>query len=387
MLFFTIILIEILAGAEVDLFTPSFPQLQEVFHLNPFEVELTLSVNLAMYCVMSIIVGNMGDRYGRRPLILGGLMVFIVGSFLCMVASHFSLLLLGRGLQGIGMAGPATLAYIVISDNFSLEEQQKKMGVMSGVITLSMALAPLMGSYLTLYFDWQGNFAFLLGLGFIVFIMASVYVPIRQPDYSVNISLRQYLPILKSKSALLHMGSILFICLGYWVFIGISPILYMEDLGISLKHFGYYQGALAACFAFVSFSSPFWLKNFGQKKCIIISLGLLALFSLACLFLIFLNIKDPLAITCVMMLMSVGIVLPVNILWPLCLEVLPEAKGRMAGFFGGTRLILTAFILQTITFFYTHDVRSTAVALVVMMVMGFACLYKLHKINPLFQES
>ena len=92
-LFITILIMEILGGAEVDIFVPSFPDLQRTFNLSPFMVELTLAVNLTAHCLTSLIVGNLGDRYGRRPIILIGLYVFIVGSVFCIFSTACCIIL------------------------------------------------------------------------------------------------------------------------------------------------------------------------------------------------------------------------------------------------------------------------------------------------------
>ena len=72
MMFFTVLILAILSGAEIDLFTPSFPELQTIFNLSPSTIELLLSVNLIAHCISSLIVGNLGDRYGRKTIIIIG---------------------------------------------------------------------------------------------------------------------------------------------------------------------------------------------------------------------------------------------------------------------------------------------------------------------------
>lgn len=109
MLFFAILIMGILTGTEIDLFVPSLPELQQIFHLSPFMAELTLGVNLLANCVGALFVGAIGDRYGRKSVIVGGLSIFIIGSLLCVYAIEYWHLLLGRLLQGIGISGPAVL--------------------------------------------------------------------------------------------------------------------------------------------------------------------------------------------------------------------------------------------------------------------------------------
>ncbi len=70
--FFTALCIALLAGMEVDLFVPSFPELTHVFQLTPFMVQLTLSLNFIAYCTCALFTGALGDRFGRRPVLLWG---------------------------------------------------------------------------------------------------------------------------------------------------------------------------------------------------------------------------------------------------------------------------------------------------------------------------
>ena len=124
------------------------------------------------------------------------------------------------------------------------------MGVLNGLMNVAVAGAPVVGSYITMYFHWQGNFIALLALGIPVLVMTMLFVPksklakIKEP-----ISLSGYMPIFKSKPLMLLIGIAVFMCVPYWIFLGMSPILYMKDLGVSLEYYGYYQGAWALVFA------------------------------------------------------------------------------------------------------------------------------------------
>src|SRR5262245_28410660 len=98
MLLLTVILMDLLAGMEFDLFIPCFPEIQSQFHLSPFLVESLLSVNFLAYCISLFFVGTLADNFGRKPIILIGLIVFIVGSLSCLSASSYLFLLIGRFL-------------------------------------------------------------------------------------------------------------------------------------------------------------------------------------------------------------------------------------------------------------------------------------------------
>src|SRR5690349_10183764 len=130
-LLFSIIMMDFLVGMEFDLFVPSFPELQHHFSLTPFSVEALLSVNFVGYCLSLFIVGSLGDRYGRKSIILLGLLIFILGSFCCLFEPSYPLLLLGRFLQGVGVAAPAILSFLIIADIYPLKKQQSLFAILS----------------------------------------------------------------------------------------------------------------------------------------------------------------------------------------------------------------------------------------------------------------
>jgi len=352
MLYFAIVIfLEMLAGCEIDLFVPSLPNIQQDFGLTPFMAELTLAVNLVPYCVMSLVAGNMGDKYGRKPVMLWGLALFIVGSALCLWAGSFTQLLWGRFLQGVGIAGPAVLCYIVVADIFSQERQQEIVGIMHGVVTLAMAISPLVGSYVNLYFQWRGNFTFLLIFGILSFA-ATLLLPHGMKHPEVRMSMKEYWPLVCSKRLWLYT---LPICCGlaaYWVFLGMAPILYMEDLGVPLNHFGYYQGALAGSFALLSLVAGLLMRQVGRRLCLIGSVVILMVFLISSCALVLLEVSNPVIITGVAILLSLGSVFPINILWPMSLEVVPNAKARISGYAVAMKMILTAFGVQLVSYLY-----------------------------------
>jgi DHA1 family bicyclomycin/chloramphenicol resistance-like MFS transporter len=77
------------------------------------------------------------------------------------------------------------------------------------------------------------------------------FLPPGKRNDNVSSGLGEYFEILKNKKALYYIGSICFFVIGYWVFIGMAPILYCRDFGVSLKYFGFYQGAMATALAII----------------------------------------------------------------------------------------------------------------------------------------
>lgn len=376
-LFATILILCILGGVETDLFIPSFPELREVFHLSPFMVQLTLSVNFIAYCICSLFAGTLGDRYNTKHLIIISLIVFVIGSLLCVLAVNFYMLIVGRFLQGIGIAAPTTLAYVIVSDKYPIQKQPAMLGILSGITTISMAFAPTVGSYINLFFNWRGNFTVLLILAIIGLVASIIFLPNRPGNREVSLSPMMYVPLLKSKKILTYSAIIGFLATAYFVFIGMSSLLYIGNLGVPLEHFGYYQGAIAGIFAVVSFASPKLFDLFGQKRCLHAGMVLSAIAGLLVLFLAIFRVSNPLVITLSMMFLAIGAIFPINILYPHSLHVIEGAKGRVSALIMAIRLILVSVALSIVGAAYDNTFFPIGLTVSLFTLLSVLFLYKL----------
>jgi len=370
MLLIAIIIMDLLAGVEFDLFVTSFPELQSHFQLSPFWVEALLSTNFIGYCTSLFFVGGLADRYGRKPILLLGLATFILGSSLCLLTASYPALLFGRFLQGVGIASPAILSFLIIADSFPLKKQQFYLAMLNGIMNSSVAIAPVIGSYITLYFHWQGNFTALFLLGVVSLIMTALFVPSQlPPGHKEPFSLRGYIPILQAKPLMLLIMSLVVMFVPYWIFVGISPILYMEHLGVSLAHFGYYQGALALAFALGSVLYGLIINRYDQKKMLILSCGIFAISLLAIACVAFVDSKNPLIITCSLLLFVIGQIIPSTILYPVILNVMPQAKGQITALIQGGRLILSSLGLQLAALCYVGSFQNIGIIIALFILL------------------
>jgi MFS transporter, DHA1 family, multidrug resistance protein len=113
------------------IFLSQASELKDYFYLSPSWVELSLSMNFIGYCSL-FLVGGLADRYGRKSIILMGLLVFVGGSALCLLASSYSFFLVGRFLQGLGIAAPAILSFLIVADAYPIKEQQFLISMLNG---------------------------------------------------------------------------------------------------------------------------------------------------------------------------------------------------------------------------------------------------------------
>jgi MFS transporter, DHA1 family, multidrug resistance protein len=376
MILLTVILMDLLAGFEFDIIVPSFPQLQHLFALSPFWVEAMLSANFAGYCISLFFVGILADHYGRKPIILLGLLVFVSGCIICLLVPVYSVFLLGRFLQGAGIAAPAILSFLIVADMYPLKQQQFLLAMLNGAMNISVGLAPVLGSYITLYFHWEGNFITLLLGAFLILSLTLIFIPtVKRRSTKELQTLSSYIPVFQNKPLVLLIVSLFFTFVPYWVFVGISPLLYMKDLGVSLKHFGYYQGSFAVIFGIGSIMYGLMLHKFDNKKILYLTL-LLYTFGITTLALaVFSRTNAPLLITLAFMPFVIGQIFTSTLLYPVALNFDPQAKGRASAIMQGGRLILTSVCLQIAGYFYTGTFYNIGIMLIIMILIAIVTMY------------
>jgi DHA1 family bicyclomycin/chloramphenicol resistance-like MFS transporter len=171
---------------------------------------------------------------------------------------------------------------------------------------------------------------------------------------------------------ILHIA---FIFVPYWIFVGMSPLLYMEDLGVSLSHFGYYQGALALCFALGSVGYGLLIKKFDKKKMLQLSNFIFLLSFILVGLIAFFNTTQPLVITLVLLLFVIGQIVPSTLIYPLCLNYMPQAKGRVSGLIAGSSLVLQSIGLQIAGLYYIGSFRNIGVIIGGFILLVVTSLY------------
>jgi DHA1 family bicyclomycin/chloramphenicol resistance-like MFS transporter len=154
-----------MAPLSVDMFLPSMPTMAGEFGSRESTLQLAVTLFLVCFAGSQLFYGPASDRYGRRPLLLMGLAVFIAGSLLALSANSVWMLLAGRVLQGLGGgAGPA-IGQAIVLDVYGRERAGRVIAYMAIALPLAPAVAPIIGGFLHDAFGWHSVFITLTGLG------------------------------------------------------------------------------------------------------------------------------------------------------------------------------------------------------------------------------
>jgi DHA1 family bicyclomycin/chloramphenicol resistance-like MFS transporter len=142
-----------------DLYLPSLPHLATYFAVTPAVVQQTLSLFVFGFATAQLISGPLSDRFGRRPVLFGGLLTYLAASIACGLAPSIALLVLGRFVQAVGCCSAVVVARAIIRDAFEPAEGARMIAKASSIFSLAPILGPILGGYLQVNFGWRAAFA------------------------------------------------------------------------------------------------------------------------------------------------------------------------------------------------------------------------------------
>ncbi len=148
-----------------DMYLPSLPSMADYFSANSSQVQLGLTTSMIGLALGQIFFGPLSDKYGRRPLLLVSMALFIVSTLLCLFVPDIYSFIALRLIQGIAGAGGIVISRSVATDKFSGKELAKMLAVIGAINGVAPVAAPVAGGLLTDTLGWKGIFVVLLFIG------------------------------------------------------------------------------------------------------------------------------------------------------------------------------------------------------------------------------
>ncbi len=238
-----------LGPISTDLYLPSLPAIGAAFGVSNAEVQLTLSVFLAGFAVSQLVYGPLSDRFGRRPVILGGLALYLLATIVCAFAGSIEVLILARFLQALGACVGPVLGRAVVRDIYGRERAARMLSYMGMAMALAPAFGPILGGFLEVWFGWRANFAALAAFAVATLAGALVTLPEtnrwKSPDATrPGHLLATYLGLLRHRS---YIGYVLVTACTYagiFSFISGSAFVLIGLLGLSPDVYGFCFAAI-----------------------------------------------------------------------------------------------------------------------------------------------
>ena len=153
-----------------DMYLPSLPTMTGYFDTNSSMVQLGLTSSMIGLAIGQIFFGPLSDKYGRRPLLLISMLLFIVSTVFCIFSPNIESFIAFRLLQGIAGSGGIVISRSVATDKFSGQDLAKAMAIIGAINGIAPVASPVLGGFLTDSIGWKGIFIILLIIGIILLI-------------------------------------------------------------------------------------------------------------------------------------------------------------------------------------------------------------------------
>ena len=166
-----------IGSLSIDMALPSLPDTAQALGTSAATVQLTVTLFLAGFAVAQLVHGPLSDRVGRRRVLLGGLLVYVVGGLACWAAPSARLLIAGRLLQALGAGSGPVVGRAVIRDLYEPAQAARVLGYMGTAMALTPILAPIVGGVVHVAFGWRAVYLTLATFGAAFLGLAALLVP------------------------------------------------------------------------------------------------------------------------------------------------------------------------------------------------------------------
>ncbi len=238
-IFVTIIMVTSMLGIFIsDIYVPSLPSISNDFGTSTNLLAFSVTYYFIMFACAQLIYGPLSERFGRRKIFLLGLSVSIVGTLITIFSINFSMLMIGRTFQAIGMAAPMSLGRVILRDVIPNDINYARfMSFMSIGILIAPALAPILGAFLAHIYHWRADFVFIIILSLICYGLAYFYLieTLLNPQkrLSAKLSLQTYIWVIKNKVFIKNMVITSTIMSAIITYLSISAFLFQYYFGLS----------------------------------------------------------------------------------------------------------------------------------------------------------
>jgi len=237
------------APLAMDIYLASMPSMTQALSATSEQVQLTLSLYMYGWGLSQIVVGPLTDRFGRRPLLLAGLAVFVAASIACAFARDIHMLIGARIAQAIGMAAVAVVPRAVVRDLYTGSQAARTLSLMGVVLGIAPIVAPIIGSHLHVWFGWRANFVFVAVYGVIALACVAIALPetIRERDRRAThpaVILSNYAMLLRSRTYIGYMLVVAFSSSGLFAFLAGSAFVFVSVMGTGERGFGFLFGSV-----------------------------------------------------------------------------------------------------------------------------------------------
>lgn len=306
-----------LGPLSTDFYLPALPEITRALGTDVAGTQLTLSVFLAGFGAGQLIYGPLSDRFGRRPIMMIGLGIYVLASFACVMANSIEALILARFLQSLGACAGPVLGRTIVRDVYGPQDSARMLSYISAAMALAPLAGPVLGGWLTVAFGWRATFIALTI--FSALLALTVWSTLGETNAHPDPTATRARRIVQNFLALLRdplfRGVLLtnaFAYAGLFAFISGSPFVFIDIFGFSPQGMGLAFGVMVSGYVVGTMISGRLSRRLGPNRLLQIGVSVGACGGTLLIAPVLAGFEHPLAVMLPMSVAacSVGLVMP-----------------------------------------------------------------------------
>lgn len=366
----------------MNIYLPALPRVQAHFGTSVADVNLTVSLPLIAFAIGVFVYGPVSDRFGRRPVILGGQLVFALGNLLCLFAPSFGMLLAGRVVQALGTSAGLVVARAMLGDLYGREKMARMLAYLTMIIVIGPTVSPLIGGFVTEAFGWHALFGLLLATNFVILAVVWRFLPETRSDadrrQGASGLARMSLAVVRQPTFLglaLQSGMIFSVFLA---FISIVPYV-MVSLGHSSTEYGLWYLAVAIGYFLGNWVVTRFATRAGLRRLIEMGMAIQLVSAVGGAGLVVAGFWQPAALFLPMGVLSFGQGLALPNITASAVALAPRTPGAASSMLSFSQQLIGAIAVQGMAVFATSTPVPIYIFMVAASLAAWASLFMLPR--------
>ncbi len=374
-----LVAISALQPIALNLLAPATPALARHFDSNYATIQLTLTLFLVAVAVTQLVIGPLSDRFGRRPCVNAGVVLFALGSVLGALAPTTHVLLIARVLEGAGGGAVFALSRAIIRDTADRDHAASQIATVTMVMVVAPMLAPWLGGQIETAFGWRAIFWFMTLFGAAVLAFTLARLPETAPNLGQQSSLlgifRVFPELVRNRDFMLNVVVGSSASSAFFVFIAATPYIVVETMGRGSDVYGTYFILSAFGYMLGNFAMSRLAVRVGTFRMVRIGLVISFVGTAAALALSLSPWWMPLTLFLPLAVNSIGNGMTIPGATAEALSARPELAGSAAGLLGATQLGFSAILTVVISWLVTLWPQSMNLFIWLLTTAGLAAVY------------
>lgn len=333
----------------LNILVPALPRLSAVFAADPATVQLTVSLFLVGLAGAQLVMGPLSDRFGRRPVVLGGLALTTAANLAAIVAPDIATFIVARIVQAIGAATGVVIGRAIIRDLFDRDRSAAMIGLVATVMVVAPMVAPLIGGILETAFGWTAIFLFVAAATLAVLGWSLITLPETRnlhPAHDGGGFLADLRGLVRSRLFAGYVLCATFGCGPFFTFLGGGPHVVVTMMGRSSAVYGIWFAITSAGYMSGNFTASRLSTRLGIDRMILWGLAIEAVGAVASMPLALAHDYGPAVVFLPQLVTAFGNGIMLPNAFAGAVSVRPQAAGTASGVLGCVQMAVGAAFVQ-----------------------------------------